>query len=233
MTEVLINGKWPLKVPDHKTNQAWWDVWEKERLQAMHDTIKPGDTIFDIGAEEGDFSALFQKWAGKDGGLVLIEPSVRMWPCIKGIWEANGLDAPRAAYQVFCGARIREGTSHCGINTWPPCANGEISPEPGFNNILEHPEMTVLTIDQLANIWGIPDVVSIDCEGAEFEIMKGAIKTMEKQETIFFISVHPAMLEHDYGYTDDDFDVFMKNNGYLKEVLAIQHEVHICFSPST
>ena len=79
MVPCLLNGKWDLTLPDHRPPQ-WVDGWEVERLDAMHAVIRPGDTVIDVGTEEGDMSALCAQWAGPDGNMILVEPNPKVWP---------------------------------------------------------------------------------------------------------------------------------------------------------
>jgi len=48
--------------------------WEVERLAAMHAVVKPSDVVYDIGAEQGDMTALLASWAFS-GAVVAIEPN--------------------------------------------------------------------------------------------------------------------------------------------------------------
>jgi hypothetical protein len=62
VTPTLINGRWPLLLPDHRAARPSWGWWEATRLAAMHHFIQPGDVVYDVGAEEGDFPCLFSTW---------------------------------------------------------------------------------------------------------------------------------------------------------------------------
>src|SRR5882724_6033705 len=88
----LINGKWQLLLPKHRADRPEWKTgWEVERLDALRASIEPGKLVFDVGAEEGDMSALYALWGAQ---VVLFEPNERVWPNIRAIWEANRLELP-------------------------------------------------------------------------------------------------------------------------------------------
>ena len=95
-----INDTWTMRLPSHRAiqymNPAGGGKWEAERLAAMHDTIKPSDVVYDIGAEQGDMTALLASWA-HTGALVAIEPNPWVWPCIKAIFDENDLTPPAAS----------------------------------------------------------------------------------------------------------------------------------------
>lgn len=61
--EVLVNDRWSLRVPEHRAGH--WQrnpTWEPERLESMAANLKPGMVVYDLGAEQGDLSALFARW---------------------------------------------------------------------------------------------------------------------------------------------------------------------------
>lgn len=63
MTIVRVNDRWDLAVPEHRVEH--WRVnpyWEPARLESMAANLRPGMVLYDIGAEQGDLSALFAKW---------------------------------------------------------------------------------------------------------------------------------------------------------------------------
>lgn len=63
VTDVMVNGRWPLTLPKHRVGH-WRDnpVWEPERLASMRRNLHPGMVVWDIGAEQGDLSALYATW---------------------------------------------------------------------------------------------------------------------------------------------------------------------------
>jgi hypothetical protein len=133
---VNVNGSWVMRLPSHRAiqymNPAGGGKWEAERLAAMHDTIKPSDVVYDIGAEQGDMTALLASWA-HTGALVAIEPNPWVWPCIKAIFDENDLTPPAATYVGFVGSNTTIPTNPDGVRRgffrgWPDCATGIIDP---------------------------------------------------------------------------------------------------------
>ena len=88
MIPTYINDRWVLILPEHRHDRPEWPWWEATRLAAMYHFIGEGDVVYDIGAEEGDFPALFAKWGAQ---VVLVEPNPLVWPNIKAIFDANEL----------------------------------------------------------------------------------------------------------------------------------------------
>lgn len=231
--KTLINNKWELELPEHRANRPGWDFWEKERNAAMYAAIRQGDVIVDIGAEEGDLSAMYAKWAGELGKIVLIEPSARMWPWIKDVFEMNNL-TPYLNFHGFVEKPKPGVVYECSLvkGEWPLAINSEKIDEPGFKHLNEDdPDIKRTTLDMLFSELEKIDIVTIDTEGSELEILKGGEKLLATKKAIFFISVHPEFMRDRYGDTPDDLLVFMDLHGYDATYLAYDHEKHYMFKP--
>jgi len=244
MTEIvttLINGRWELKLPEHRAVRPQWKIenggWETERLAAMHDAIEPGMVVFDVGAEEGDFPALFATWGGR---VALFEPNPLVWPNIRFIWEANELEPPEGYFVGFACNKdnltpnelepIFAESAHDG---WPACAFGPVIGDHGFRNVSERfhdtPQIKLDTYGFNMDI--APDVITMDVEGAELEVLKGAESILRHNRPIVFVSIHPEFIKAMHGYADAEIHAFMDGVGYIGEHLATDHEEHWRFLP--
>lgn len=237
---VNVNGSWVLRMPSHRAIQYMQDPisgWERERLAAMHEVIRPDSVVMDIGAEQGDMTALLASWA-HTGALVAIEPNPWVWPCIKAIFDENDLTPPAATYVGFVGADplipsnpdgLRRGFFH----EWPDCARGVIDPAAGFAHMAqEQDRIPTTTIDALVSKTGlIPDVITMDTEGSEWHVLRGATRTLTVHRPTVFVSVHEDFLRDMYGQTPEDVHTLMAKAGYNAELLAVDHEAHWRYTP--
>lgn len=227
----MINLRYPLVLPWHRVEfHARRPGWEAERLEDMRERIEPGMTVWDIGAECGDFTALYRLWVGDDGVVVPIEPQTAMWPDLVGTWLANGLPCPPWTFQGFVGDftsdgahyQLRDAEEHNGEWTsWPASAGGEVVPDPGFKHLAHHTDhVETATIDWLAEHMGhVPDVLVLDIEGAECRAMRGAAHVLTEaagpgRGPLVYVSVHPPTMLDWYGDTEDDLDAVMLGYGY-------------------
>jgi FkbM family methyltransferase len=268
MLPTTINDRWTLLLPEHRHARTEWPVWEKERLAAMHDVIAPQTmreqlyrfcydaegpvvdppelprhVVFDIGAEEGDFPALWASW-GAD--VVMVEPNPKVWPNIRAIFDANGLrDRVRGCHVGFAGDEWRAGSWNpqpggnddrpddvCGDCGWPRCAHGPVIGDHGFLVLPERPEVPVTTIDTLAADYGDPTVITIDVEGAELTVLRGAHVTLKEARPVVFVSIHldlPWIDEKYPGDTEERVYAYMNGLGYVGTELAVDHEKHVEF----
>lgn len=229
MRETVINGKWKLRLPEHRYARYQIEQnWEPERLDSMHKHLKEGDYIIDVGAEEGDFPALFASWGCRVG---MIEPQALVWPNIKAIWEANELEPPVFCFEGFAADTNSEVYAPTTAGLWPMSADGEVIGNHGFHNLSERPDLNRMTIDVLAAIYGPPDAITIDVEGAEYEVIMGAEKTLREHKPLVWISEHEAFMYRMYDHYLADLHNVLEAWGYEKELLAYDHELHVLWKP--
>lgn len=229
-----INGKYDLLLPEHRANRPEWAIknggWEVERIESMLGDLKEGDTVFDIGTEEGDISALLAKKVGRSGEIVLVEPNPRVWPNIKAIWDANGLKNPLACFVGFASSETRNYTKPDN-SVWPQCAYGEIISDHGFKELWDEGRtLPQIKIDHLCQGTVTPDLITIDVEGAELEVLKGATELLKSSKPIVYVSVHPEFMKENYGYESVFLFKFMWGLGYKHKLLDFDHEYQVKFT---
>lgn len=241
MPEVLINNSYSLQLSDQRAAQ-WheWHAgggWEVERIDATISAINEvakrtgNPRVYDIGAERGDLPAL---WATRGARVVLVEPSPLMWPHIREVFELND-QAHRVA---GCWHGFAGNDSVTGIDAqpwtagpWPHASRSPVIPEPGFMH-LDEGGAPMITVDALAALADEPpDIITIDVEGSELEVLRGAQHTLGDVRPVVFVSVHPEFMEDRHGHTPSDVIDFMNEHNYEGTLLATDHEEHWQFMP--
>lgn len=223
MVEVRINDRWPLVLPSHRAERVEWPYWEKERLASMAANLKPGMIVYDIGAEEGDLPALWASWGCR---VVCVEPNPRVWPNIRACFEGNDLE-PLACFAGFAGAKTR-GAAPLNVSEWPDVAYGSVIRDHGFLQLSQHPDVPAITVDEIASSGWVapPDALTLDVEGSEMEVIKGAQRTLEEHKPLVWISVHPEFMFDQYGAYEGELHTLLHQHGYVKHHLAFDHEHH-------
>lgn len=230
MREVVVNGRWTLLLPDHRADRPEWPWWEATRLAAMHHHIEPGDVVWDVGAEEGDFPGLYALWGAS---VVMAEPNPRVWPNIRAIWDANGFERPHFTWAGFFGNTV-EGEIPPYRDGWPESAYGDLIGDHGFCQLGERPDIPTITIDRVVeNGTPAPHVLTMDVEGSEFQVLEGASMVLSVARPKVFVSIHPEFMLHHYGLEDGVQLVrdFMAGFEYDEKFLCIDHEHHWMFLP--
>ncbi len=226
MAPCRVHDRWELLLPEHRAWRPGWDRWELERISAMRDHLAPGDVVFDIGAEEGDMSALWASWGCR---TVLIEANPLSWPWIRRSFEANGLAAAGWWVGFAAGRSWRVDDGHrLGWSDWPDCSyEPDPTPEHGFVTPHEYAgQIPGRTVDDLVDELGlVPDVLTIDVEGSELGVFEGAVGTLRRHRPKVFCSVHPEFIRN---LGQDPAQVFdlMASHGYTATHLGTDHEEH-------
>lgn len=218
--------------------QAEWDAWggwEVERFNSMAANLRPGDVLFDVGAEFGSISAIYAQMVGGEN-MVLFEPSPVFWPNIRLTWEANELPCPRACYVGLLG------TEHVAVppdldfdalmvNGWPRCAwSTEVAETAMYRYLHSHTTSTPqTTLDAWSNLTGIaPTAVTIDVEGAELAVLEGAKRLLEEVRPLVWVSIHPDLMARDFGlhHGKEDVLALLHDLSYSTTILEVDHEEH-------
>jgi len=231
MVKCRVNGQFDIILPKHRADRPEWyseKGWEKERLTTMHGHIEKNDVVYYVGGEENDLTALLAQW-GAD--LVVFEPNPKVWPNGKAIWEANGLGAPLVSFIGFASDKTNYDSSALVVDGFPECANGDVIGDHGFME-LRNQNAPQITIDEMVRVTGIvPNHISIDTEGSEGFVLRGAEQTLRKHKPVIWLSGHPEFCIMQYGEYLGDIRQWIKNLGYKETLLAYDHEVHLLHTP--
>lgn len=245
MVEATLNGEYKLLLPKHRAERPDWytnEGWEKARLKSMHENINANDVVYYIGAELGEMAALCSLW-GAD--VALFEPNHSAWNVIRATWQANKLKAPIYCFAGFCSNKDAIRPSHPDRNLhngkgweiqadgYPLYADEEFTVAHGFSELYQEadglPQIKIDTV--VAQGVKPPTVITFDCEGSDWEVMRGAAQTLKDYKPKIWASIHPEFMYHQYGQYSNDFRAWLKNFGYKEHILDYQHELHIYYEP--
>ena len=236
-----INSRYNIRMPEYLAKWDAWGSWERERFASMEENLKKGDVLFDVGAENGAISCIYAGMVGAEN-MVLFESTPEYWPNIMATWVENGLMAPRAACNTLVSDRnqraelfpLRSGTETLYGSPWPPAAFTEnLTEARSYRYIHEHAHQTPqITLDFFSSSSLIkPNAITIDVEGAELLVLKGAGLILELSRPLVWVSVHPDLMERDYDCTPSQVSDYMNAKGYDEIHLAKDHETHMFYKP--
>lgn len=243
MELTLINGKYELWLPEHRAMRPEWKTgWEVERIESMLSVLKKGDLVLDIGTEEGDISALL---AQKTNNIIMFEPNEKVWPNILSIFRnpENKLNDPLGVFVGFASNKtdFKGKQQHEVMTTngevghaisYPDCAYGELIGNHGFKELIDAGQIPEIKIDDfMHDINRTVKLITIDVEGSEFEVIKGATNLVKEDKPYIFISVHPEFMFRMFGQYTAELVKYITDLGYTQEVLAFDHEFHFKFTP--
>jgi FkbM family methyltransferase len=152
-------------------------------LQLAAEVVRPGDTVWDIGANMGLFSFAAAVAAGPQGRVLAVEPDTELAGLLRRSAAEGAGRAPVEVLPVavsddlavarFHVARRNRATSHlAGFGS--AMAGGVRSTQ----------LVPAVTLDWLAARFPAPDVLKIDVEGAELAVLSGAARVLARSPTV-------------------------------------------------
>ncbi len=151
--------------------------------------VKPGDVVWDIGANVGLFSFAAAGLAGASGRVLAVEADTQLVDLLR---RSAALDAPGCApVDTLCVAVSGEvGLARFHVAERSRATNhleGGGSTQTGGTRH-SYPVVTV-TLDWLLEMQGAPNVVKIDVEGLERRLLEGASQLLERVRPRLMIEV--------------------------------------------
>jgi FkbM family methyltransferase len=161
-------------------------------LGLVKEFVKPGDVVWDVGANVGLFSFAAASLAGPEGHIVAFEPDAWLIQLLRR--SALHQPARSAPVQVVPAAVASEVSIRtlCLANR-SRAANylaefGTIQ----TGGAREEQSVVAVTLDWLLQSLPQPSVVKIDVEGAEMEVLEGATRLFEAVRPVVLCEVIPA-----------------------------------------
>jgi FkbM family methyltransferase len=155
--------------------------------------VKPGATVWDVGANLGLFSFAAAGLAGASGRVYAFEPD--LW-CVQLLRRSANLDAPGRASVCPIAAAV---TDSCGLQEFRIAARSRssnalaghgLSQTGGF---LESHTVLTVSLDWLLQYLPPPDVLKIDVEGAELKVLQGARTMLKEHRPVLILEVSPEL----------------------------------------
>jgi len=183
----------------------WAPIFSLEKL------INAGDTIIDIGANQGEYALWAARKAGSSGQVHAYEPLTSMYaqlkenvqlnPALRIIPHQMGLSDKPGRLKLYSNDNHNEG-----VNTLFP------DPTRG-SKVLEEIELNTLDLEVERLALNKIDLIKIDVEGAELMVLNGGKSTIAKHRPILFLEFNEeAFLTA--GYSSADILSLLEKFGY-------------------
>jgi FkbM family methyltransferase len=165
---------------------------------AMRRAVRAGDTVWDVGANVGDYAAQFADWVGPRGHVYAFEPSretgARLATACAA--RANVAILPLGLSDRTGEARLLRGDDADGA-TARVLEAGEPGVEPDADAGAAFDTIALARGDDLiaARLATVPTLVKLDVEGHELDVLHGLANTLaDRRVAHLFIEVHFAVL---------------------------------------
>ena len=163
---------------------------EPAKTRALLGILKPGQVVFDVGANIGYYTLLASRVVGRAGRVVACEPSPRN---ISYLHRHIALNGATNVTVIPAGCYDRSGLM--AFDAGRDWAAGHLVehavPANGHRDLV-----STVALDEIVRASGLlPDVLKIDVEGAELHVLAGASKTLASARPIVLLGVHSSELK--------------------------------------
>ncbi len=169
--------KWIVGTSVHS---CWLGTYELNTQETVKPFIKPGMTVFDIGANAGFYTLAFSRLVGDRGKVWAFEPLAEN---VKSLLKHVMINQLRNVTVVQAAVSSEIGIT--GFQTSGHTCTGSLTEGGSYR-------VPTVSLDGSITQHGlpIPDLIKIDIEGSESSLLEGAKKLLEKKTTTLFISLH-------------------------------------------
>jgi FkbM family methyltransferase len=170
-------------IEPQREKSYWAGTHEPAVQRALMDTVRPGMTVWDIGAHAGFFTALCSRRVGPTGRVHAFEPGSQTRARLEETIRLNGLRNV-AVHACAVGAERTEGLLY-GVGRSAQATMRPLGARASSSNPVE-----VRTLSDLWDELGAPDVIKIDAEGAELDIVEGGARVLESGNVTLVVELH-------------------------------------------
>lgn len=185
---------------------------EPEVQDALAELVKPGQTVYDVGANIGFFTILCSRLVGPTGRVYAFEPIPRNLATLKHNIALNGLTNVVVVEKALSSST---GTAEMFVSPWSAFhslnvegASKQENHGPAAGEIV----VETVALDEFVKGEGVrtPDLVKIDVEGAELIVVDGMRETLRCRQPLLLCELHD---------TKDAYADFVRSIDYRARVI--------------
>jgi len=176
----------------HSQLGAMLGTTEPDLQRRFTEVLKPGDVLFDVGANIGFFSILGANLVGASGSVYAFDPVPHH---VDAIHHNLALNDIHNVTLIEKAVADQAGSARLLV---PPESTGARldsgAPAPGELLL----DVEIVALDDLVESGAVrpPDVVKIDVEGAEIEVLQGMARTLARYRPIVLCEMHARNREY-------------------------------------
>lgn len=190
-------------------------AFERSTSVSLQKLVKPGDTVFDIGANIGAHTLGLARSVGPQGTVHAFEPTDVAFEKLKQNLALNPeLERRTHAHQIFLvddPNAPREAELYA---SWPLKPGGSVHPKLR-GRLSAATGATVDTLDRFVERESIErlNLIKIDVDGHEYQVFKGGAKTLERFRPVLVMEMSPYVHnEQKHGFAA--FVELLRDRGY-------------------
>jgi FkbM family methyltransferase len=199
---------------------CWLGTYELQKQRALEHFVRPGMTVYDVGAQAGFYTLFFSRLVGNAGRVFAFEPCP-----YESCFLADHMRINRPANVRVIQAAVGQRRGFIGMTTdRGTCQNQTCD---GDSELFTVPCLSLDGSD-------LPpaDLIKIDVEGAESDVLGGARRMLREVRPVVFVALHNAgerancaMLLRESRYVIYDLNGGMLDNLFdVDEIYALPRE---------
>lgn len=192
-------------------------AYEPRTLSVYSRVIRPGDVVFDIGANIGAHTLHFARLIGEKGRVYAFEPTDFAVAKLQGNLRLNPKLAARVSvHQCFLVAEAAAALPAAVFSSWPIARkHRDLDPEHlgKPKSLAAAHAITADAFVRKANIEHI-DFVKLDVDGHELTVLRGFADTLRRFRPAMIIELAPFVFEGEKAHEFDDLITFLVGLGY-------------------
>lgn len=189
---------------------------EPEVQNTLAELVKPGQTVYDVGANIGFFTMLCSRLVGPEGAVYAFEPIPQNVATLRHNVALNGLTNVVIIEKALSSST---GAAEMFVSPWSAFHSLNVAgASKQENHGPQSGEIVVqtVTLDEFVRGEDVraPDLVKIDVEGAELVVLDGMRETLRSRQPLLLVEVHDTNAAYselvdsiDYRATTIDGDV--------------------------
>jgi len=158
---------------------CWLGTYERDKQDFCANFVKPGMTVFDLGANAGFYTLVMSRLVGRHGRVIAFEPDSGNVSLLRGHVTLNKLENVSIVQ-----AAVSEAASLLGFSS----TGGATARLDQNNNYL----VPTLSLDATLDNGQLPepDIIKMDVEGAESLVLRGAKNLIARRKCIWLVALH-------------------------------------------
>jgi FkbM family methyltransferase len=163
-------------------HRCWFGTYEPSKQELFSSTIKPGDVVYDLGANVGYYSLLASVLVGRDGHVFSFEPVPRNLGFLRRHLELNSVNNC-----TVLDVAVTRSNGTAAFEFGANCHSGHLAQSSTDVTVVR-----TVTLDSLVASGEIkpPNLIKCDIEGAEFDALTGATQTLSQYHPSIFLALH-------------------------------------------
>jgi FkbM family methyltransferase len=179
-------------------------IGEPQVQKALMDHLRPGMTVYDIGANIGFFSLMAARIVGPHGNIISFEADPEIAGRLRENLARNQFTHAHVEQKAVWSESTTVTFERVDPNTSPDRGLGHVSTS---ETTVDSITVEAVSLDQYTASHPQPDFLKCDVEGAEVAVFQGATQLLSGKRTAFLVEMHSPENHRDlldkfagYGY---------------------------------